>query len=224
MYSQLLWNDDKELFKLIKEELYTPVVGDLLDQKEYYHQILSPEIKPLDTSMKLIGRSMPALFNDVYEPQKKPFGKLTEALDQINKGEIFITGGGCMRSAYWGEILTATAKMKGGRGAVIDGYHRDTPKVIEQNWPVFSRGGYPQDSRVRTKVVDYRCSIEIGNVRINPEDLVFGDMDGVVIIPKELEEEVIMMALDKSRGEKKVRKEIEQGMSSTEAFEKYGIL
>lgn len=115
MNSQALWEGDDELFKLIKEELYTPVIGDILDDKEYYHQFLPPQIKPLDKSNKIAGRCMPALFIDVYGPQKQPFGKLTEALDQLNEREIFVASGGEMRCAYWGEILTATAKREGGR-------------------------------------------------------------------------------------------------------------
>lgn len=129
-----------------------------------------------------------------------------------------------MRCAYWGEILTATAKQRGAVGAVINGYHRDTPRVLEQDWPVFSRGRFAQDSAVRTQVVDYRCAIEVGGVRVEPGDLVFGDLDGVVVVPRRVEAEVIERALAKARGEKLVRREIEAGMSSTEAFRKYGIL
>jgi 4-hydroxy-4-methyl-2-oxoglutarate aldolase len=96
--------------------------------------------------------------------------------------------------------------------------------VLEQNWPVFSRGRFAQDSAVRTQVVDYRCPVEIGPVRVEPGDLIFGDLDGVVVVPKKVEAEVIERALAKARGEKLVRKEIEAGMSSTDAFKKYGIL
>jgi regulator of RNase E activity RraA len=129
-----------------------------------------------------------------------------------------------MRCAYWGEILTATARMRGAAGAVINGFHRDTPRVLEQNWPVFSRGRFAQDSAVRTQVADYRCPMEIGGVAVEPGDLVFGDLDGVVIVPKRVEQEVIIRALEKAAGENLVRKEIEGGVSSTAAFEKYGIL
>src|SRR6185369_9606718 len=110
-----------------------------------------------------------------------------------------------------GELLTATARTRGAAGAVIDGYHRDTPKVLEQNWPVFSRGRYAQDSSVRTAVTDFRCPIEIGGVWIEPGDLIFGDLDGVVVIPRALENEVIVRAVEKARGEKVVRKAIEGG-------------
>jgi len=164
------------------------------------------------------------LMIDVFGKQKKPFGLLTEALDQLQPGEIYLASGGDMRCAYWGEILTATAKKRGAMGAVINGFHRDTPRVLEQDWPVFSRGRFAQDSAVRTQVVSYRCPIEIGRVHIEPGDLVFGDLDGVVIVPRKVEVEVIERALGKARGEKLVRKEIEGGMSSTDAFKKYGIL
>jgi len=215
---------DTEIFSLFQNELYTPVVGDILDELGLFHQILPQAVQPLREEMKLVGRAMPVVMIDVFGPQTQPFGKLTEALDQMRPGEIYLASGGDMRCAYWGEILTATAKHRGATGAVINGFHRDTPMVLEQNWPVFSRGRFAQDSGVRTKVADYRCPIEIGGVWVEPGDLVFGDLDGVIVIPARHEAEVIDKALAKARGEKTVRKEIEAGMSSTDAFRKYGIL
>lgn len=216
--------NDTDLFRLVETELYTPVVGDILDDLGCYHQFLPQPIRPLRETMKLVGRAMPVLMIDVFGRQSEPFGKLTEALDQLEPGDIYLAAGGAMRCAYWGEILTATSRARGAVGAVIDGFHRDTPQVLEQNWPVFSRGRFAQDSGVRTKVVDYRCPIEVGGVWVDPGDLVFGDLDGVVVVPKRHETEVIERALAKARGEKLVRKEIEAGMSSTDAFCKYGIL
>jgi len=216
--------NDQELFELMKRELYTPVIGDIMDDMGRYHQILPPSIQPMKEHMVLAGRAMPVNMIDVYGQQDKPFGLLTEALDQLERGDIYVASGGHMRCAYWGEILTATARSRKAAGAIINGYHRDTPKVLEQNWPVFSRGRYAQDSAVRTKVADYRCPIEVEGVWINPGDMIFADLDGVLVIPREIEAEVIERALEKARGEKAVRKEIEAGMSSTEAFRKYGIL
>ncbi|HSY17284.1 MAG TPA: RraA family protein [Candidatus Acidoferrales bacterium] len=218
------WKSDSDLFALCARELYTPVVGDILDDLGFTRQFLPQPVQPMREDMRLAGRAMPVVMIDVFGKQKKPFGLLTEALDQLQSGEIYLASGGDMRCAYWGEILTATAKTRGAVGAVINGFHRDTPKVLEQNWPVFSRGRFAQDSGVRTQVVDYRCPIEIGQVSVQPGDLVFGDLDGVVIVPKKVEDEVIEKALAKARGEKLVRKEIEAGMSSTAAFKKYGIL
>ncbi len=218
------WKSDPDLFSLCTRELYTPVVGDILDDLGFTRQFLPPPVQPLREAMKLAGRAMPVVMIDVFGKQKHPFGRLTEALDQLQPGEIYLASGGDMRCAYWGEILTATAKRRGAAGAVINGYHRDTPKVLEQGWPVFSRGRFAQDSAVRTQVVDYRCQIEAGQVTVQPGDLVFGDLDGVLIVPKAVEAEVIERALVKARGEKLVRKEIEAGLSSTAAFKKYGIL
>lgn len=218
------WKSDADLFRLMTRELYTPVVGDILDDLGYTHQFLPQSIQPMREEMKLAGRAMPVLMIDVFGKQQKPFGLLTEALDQLEPGEIYLASGGEMRCAYWGEILTATAKKRGAVGAVINGFHRDTPKVLEQHWPVFSRGRFAQDSGVRTQVVDYRCPIEIGPVTVQPGDLIFGDLDGVVIIPRQVEAVVMARALTKARGEKLVRKEIEAGLSSTAAFKKYGIL
>ncbi len=217
------WTNDEQLFALIESTLYTPVVGDVLDVLGYAHQFLPQPVQPIRPEMKLAGRAMPVLVADVFGPQKRPFGRLTEALDQIQPGEVYLATG-TLRCASWGEILTATAKTRGGRGAVIDGFHRDTPRVLEQDWPVFSRGRFAQDAGVRSSVLDYRCPIEIGGVSILPGDLVFGDLDGVVVVPRDVEAEAITRALEKARAEKLVRREIEAGASSTSVFEKYGIL
>lgn len=214
----------KELFGLMKEKLYTPVVGDILDEMGYTHQFLPPNIRPMQSEMKIAGKAMTVLMIDVFGPQEMPFGRLCECLDQIQENEIYICTGGTKRCAYWGELLTATAKSRHGAGAVVDGYHRDTPQVLEQNWPVFSMGGYAQDSSVRTQVINYRCTIEIGQVTINDGDYIFGDVDGVVIIPKEIAKEVIDRALSKAGKEKSLRKAVEGGMPVTEAFKIYGVL
>ena len=218
------WSNDAELFRLMRAELYTPVVGDILDAFGRYHQFLPQPVQPMRENMIIAGRAMPVLMIDVHGPQKKPFGLLTEALDDLQADEVYITGGGDRRCAYWGELLTAAARTRGAAGAVIDGFHRDTPKVLEQDWPVFSRGRYAQDSSVRTAVAEFRCAIEIGGVWIEPGDLVFGDLDGVVIVPRAFEQDVITRALEKARVEKVVRRAIEGGLSATAAFKKFGIL
>lgn len=218
-----IWKDEDELFTLMKEKLYTPVVGDILDVMGYNHQFLPPSIQPLRGDMKLAGKACTILECDVFETQKKPFGLLTEALDQLTKNEVYIATG-ARNSALWGELLTATAKTRGAVGAVLDGYTRDTPQVLSQDFPVFATARWAQDSSIRTNVVDFRCTIEIGKVIIHDGDLVFGDMDGVLIIPRKVARECIERSLEKAAGEKRVRKAIEGGMSATEAFRVFGIL
>ena len=106
----------------------------------------------------------------------------------------------------------------------MNGYSRDTPGILELKFPTFSWGPYAQDFAARAKVVDFRCPIEVESVRVNPGDIVFGDIDGVCVIPRASEEEVFTKALEKARGEKLVGKAIEGGMSATEAFRKFGIM
>lgn len=231
------WNTDEELFSLIREKLYTPVVGDILDQMGYTHQFLPMNIRPLtalvppnmvapmepDNRNALVGWACTVLENDVFCAPKKPFGYLTEALDQLRPNEIYVATG-AHNSALWGELLTATSKVRGAVGAVIDGPTRDTPQVLAQNFPVFCTGCWAQDSSLRTYVFDFRCPIEIGQVTIQDGDLIFGDVDGVLAVPRGIVEEVIEKALEKAAGEKLVRKAIENGMSATDAFAHFGIL
>jgi regulator of RNase E activity RraA len=208
----------------MRDELYTPVVGDVLDALGRWRQFLPPGIHSITPNAKVIGRAMTVLAADVTGHQAQPFGRLTEALDQLEPGEVYIAQTPSMPCAAWGEILTATARLRGAVGAVLDGYHRDTPRVVEQGFPVFSRGAYAQDAGVRSYVLDYRCRIRLGDVEIEPGDIVFGDVDGVVIIPQAIEAEVIARALDKARAENVVRQAIEAGMSATDAFRTYGVL
>ena len=215
---------DNQIFEITRKDLFTPVVGDILDRERYWRQFLPQPIKPLTPGHRLIGRAMPVLIVDVAGPQHRPFGLLTDALDSLQPGEIYVATGGSMNCAAWGEIMTATARTRGAAGAVIDGFHRDTPRVIEQNWPVFSRGSFAQDAGVRSVVSAFRCTIQIGDVLIEPGDLIFGDIDGVLVIPHKIEAQVIQMALEKVAGEKRIRKEIEEGSTSTAAFDRYGIL
>jgi 4-hydroxy-4-methyl-2-oxoglutarate aldolase len=215
---------DTERFALVREHLSTPVVGDVLDQLERTHQFLPQGIQALHPAMVLVGRAMPVLITDVFETQRSPFGRLTEALDQLEPGDIYLARNGRAQCAAWGEILTATARARGAAGAVIDGFHRDTVRILEQDWPVFSRGRFAQDAGVRASVVDYRVPLEIDGVLVHPGDLIVGDIDGVVVVPSAVENEVLELALVKATAENVVREAIEGGMSSTTAFATYGVL
>jgi regulator of RNase E activity RraA len=227
------WNNDSELYDLARKELFTCVVGDVLDKLGRFHQFLPPQIQPLRPDMVVIGRAMPLLSVDVFVEKMegtanplmtKPFGLMLEALDDLKPGEIYVNTGSSPRNALWGELMSTRALKLGAAGAVLDGYTRDTHGVFRLNFPTFSWGRYGQDSAPRYKVVDYRVPVEIGKVRVNPGDILFGDIDGVLVVPREMEEEVFTLALEKARGEKKVRKAIEEGMSACAAFEQYGIM
>lgn len=228
-----LWNSDEELFTLAKRELFTAVVGDVLDKLGLLHQFLPPRLQPLRDDMVVIGRAMPVLEADVFGEAEtntnnptmaKPFGLMLEALDDLRANEVYICTGGSPRYALWGELMSTRALKLGAAGAVVDGYSRDTFGILQLGFPTFSSGRYAQDQGPRGKVLDFRTAIEIEGVRIRPGDIVFGDVDGVLVIPREAEEEAFTKAIEKARGEKLVQKAIEDGMSACEAFARFGIM
>lgn len=227
------WKDDNELFASARRDLFTSVVGDVMDKLRMFHQFLPPAIKPLRNDMILIGRAMPVLSVDVFEEKitgsanklmEKPFGLMLDALDNLRPNEIYLNTGSSPRNALWGEMMSIRAKKLGASGAVLNGYSRDTRAVLALDFATFSWGSYGQDAGPRYKVVDYRIPIEIGNVAIKPGDILFGDIDGVVCIPQSAEVEVFTKGLEKARGEKLVRKALLGGSSAVAAFEKYGIM
>ncbi len=228
-----LWKNDQELFDLARRELYTAVVGDVMDTMGLQKQFLPPEIRPLQAGMVLIGRAMTVLEADVFALQAenshnplmaKPFGLMLEALDDLKPGEIYICSGASPTYALWGELMSVRAMKLGAGGAVLDGYSRDTHGILALNFPTFSYGAYAQDQGPRGKVIDYRVPLEIGAVRVQPGDIVFGDLDGVCVVPRDAEQEVFARSVEKARGEKLVRQAIEAGMGAAEAFSKYGIM
>jgi regulator of RNase E activity RraA len=228
---QKLWDTDDELFHIIRKELYTAVVGDIMDKLGLLHQFLPPQIRPLNDSAFVIGRAMPVLEADVFGAEgnenpvlNKPFGLMLEALDDLKKNEVYICTGASLKYALWGELMSTRAKKLGAAGAVVDGYSRDTHGILRIGFPTFSYGRYAQDQAPRGKVIDFRVPLEIKGVRVYPGDIVLGDIDGVCIVPKEAEEEVFRLAIEKATGEKMVQKKIEEGMRAKEAFDTYGII
>lgn len=228
-----LWQTDQELFELARRELFTAVVGDIMDTIGLQKQFLPPQIRPLRSDIVVIGRAMTVLEADVFSAQAensanslmaKPFGLMLEALDDLKAGEVYICTGASPTYALWGELMSVRAIQLGAAGAVLDGYSRDTEGILSLNFPAFSYGSYAQDQGPRGKVIDFRVPLEIGGVKIMPGDVVFGDIDGVCIIPRRVEEEVFVESVEKARGEKLVRKAIESGMSAADAFKNYGIM
>ena len=227
------WKDDTELFALMRAQLFPAVVGDILDTMGFLRQFLSPQIRPLKSDMVIAGRAMPVLEANAFsarEPEgrgpltQQPFGLLFQALDDLKAHDVYVATGCAPQFALWGGLMTTRAMHLKAAGAVLDGYSRDTPEVLASGLPVFSYGGYAQDQGPRGKVVDWRVPVEINGVRIEPGDLVFGDLDGVLVIPRAAEEEAIRRALEKANTENKVRDAIRAGMSTVEAFRTFGVM
>lgn len=224
---------DKELFRAARKELFTAVIGDAMDKMKLFHQFLPAKIQPLKSDMLLIGRAMTVLETDTFEESpeftnnsimKKPFGLMLEALDDLKEDEVYLCTGASDHYALIGEIMMTRALKLGAAGAVVNGFSRDTQGLLSLNMPIFSYGNYAQDQGPRGKVIDYRIPIEIEGVRINPGDIVVGDVDGVCVVPQEFEKEIFDRAFEKARGEKKVLKAVQEGMSAVDAWNKFGIM
>jgi regulator of RNase E activity RraA len=230
--STRLYADDTEMYRLFESELFVAVVGDVMDTLGLQHQFLPPVFRPVDETTRLLGRAMPVLETDIFPSEQpthnplmtKPFGLMFEALDDLKPGEIYVASGASTRYALWGELMSTRAKILGAHGALLNGFARDTDGIKALGFPCFCTGYYAQDQGVRGKVMDYRCALEIGGVRIEPGTLLFGDKEGVLVIPPQAEEEVVRLALEKVRGEKLVAKAIREGMSAVEAYKTFGIM
>lgn len=226
------WKNDRELTELINGELYTAVIGDIMDKMGYTHQFLPPAIRPLHNDLRVAGRAMTVLEADVIDCQtggnnpilQRSFGMMLEALDDLKEGEVYICSGSSPCYALWGELMSARAMQCKAAGAVVNGYSRDTKGILALDFPCFSYGPYAQDQAPRGKVIDYRVPIEVEGVGVNSGDWVIGDIDGVCIVPQAIEVEVFTRALEKARGERMVLKKIQEGIPAREAFDKYGIM
>jgi len=176
---------------------------------------------------------MPVLEIDVFDEVvpnshvvilESPFGAMFDALDDLKENEIYICTGSSLRYALWGGLMSVRAQRLKASGAVVNGFIRDTKEILRLGFPVFSLGSYSQDQGPRGKVIDYRIPIEWDGIRIRPGDIIFADRDGVLIIPREAEEEAFSKAIEKALGEKLVLKALQEGMSAADAFKKFGIM
>jgi 4-hydroxy-4-methyl-2-oxoglutarate aldolase len=224
--------EEEVLFSNLRDRLFTAVVGDVLDKMGRRRQFLPQAIAPLRPDVKLVGRAMPVLEADIFDETarspgavgSKPFGLMLEALDDLRPGEVYVATGGSFRYALWGELMSTRARYLRAAGAVLNGFVRDASGIEALGFPTFSRGLYAQDQGPRGKVIDFRTVVEIDGVRIAPGDLIFGDREGVLVIPSEIEAEAIEAALAKASTENRVAIAIREGMGAREAFETFGVL
>lgn len=225
--------DDAKRFALYRRDLYSAVIGDVMDAMGFTRQFLPPGIQPLRDDMVVCGRAMTVLEADDEggegpgrgnEALGRPFGLMLRALDELRPDEVYVCSGASPRYALWGELMSTAARNRGAAGAVVNGYSRDTRGILQLGFPTFSLGRYAQDQRPRGKVIDLRCRIRFGEVTVEPEDLVFGDLDGVCVVPRAIEGEVIERALAKARGERTVFEAIKGGMGAQDAWDRFGIM
>ncbi|MBM7567582.1 RraA family protein [Paenibacillus sacheonensis] len=218
--------DDKTLFDWMQRELYSAVICDSLDELGYRSQAMNERIRPLEEgNASLAGRAKTILSVDVYHIQDNPYVKEIASIDSILPDEVVVAATNqSVRNGMWGELLSTASKMRGARGAIIDGLVRDTAKIVELGFPLHCAGYKPVDSRGRGLVIDYDCPVEAGGVLVHPGDVVFADRDGVVVIPQAVLVETIALASKKANSEHHTRRELLEGKLLRDVYEKYGVL
>jgi len=215
-------------FAALKQRLYTAVLSDVLDEFGRMDQAMRPFVRPLDETQVLFGRARTGLFMNTYSvaPGENPYEVEIALIDDLKTDDVVVFGcdGPTTRIAPWGELLTTASRMRGATGCVTDGLVRDVRQIRALGFPVFHGGIGPLDSKGRGKMMAMDVPIMCGGVRIIPGDLVFGDVDGVVVIPGEIASDVIAAALRKIESENNTRRELEQGSLLGEVYAKYGVL
>jgi regulator of RNase E activity RraA len=204
-------------------KLYTPVVADVLDKLGYRNQCLDGRVRPLWPEAKCAGFALTVQTVPARETvPARPYAGELAAVDSLREGDVLVVSeSGC---SFWGELLSTAARYRGCRGVVLDGPTRDSPAIQAMAFPVFHNGFHPADSLGRLDVVGHNIPIDCGGVLVHPGDLVLADHDGVVVVPLAAAEETLRLAEEKVSGENLVRKALAEGMTTTEAFAKFGIL
>lgn len=214
-------------FSMLRQRLFASVLSDCLDAAGHRDQAMQARIRPLDDALVLCGRARTGLYMDVYDAPEgeNPYELEIRLIDDLKPDEVPVFScGESGRVAPWGELLSTAARARGAAGVVMDGLTRDVRAIREMKFPVFAGGIGPLDSRGRGKVMAVDVPVMVAGVRVCPGDLVFGDADGVVVVPMAVEEAVVAAALAKVAGENATREALARGEKLADVFRRHGIL
>jgi regulator of RNase E activity RraA len=215
-------------FGELSKRLYTAVLSDVLDELGHPNQAMRPFVRPLDESLTMFGQARTGLYMPVYSvaEDENPYEVEISLIDDLNTGDVVVLAcdGPTFRIAPWGELLTTASRMRGASGCVTDGLVRDVRHIRNVRFPVFHGGIGPLDSKGRGKMMSMDVPVTCGGARIEPGDLIFGDVDGVIAIPLAVAEKAIDTALDKVESENRTREELLQGSLLGDVYKKYGVL
>ena len=224
-----MFETDSEIFQFVKDKLYVSVVCDVLDSLGYRNQAMHQRIRPLLPDIRncgFIGRARTVRWMETdYVVEADPYGLELDVMDSLKAGDVVIHStdfGGT--NAPWGELMSTIDKRNGAVGTVCDSQVRDCVRIIEMGFPVYYAGIRPLDSKGRARVMDYDVPVSCGEVLVHSGELVFADFDGVVVIPKAVEKDVLQMAYEKVGKENDSRKALLDGKSLKEVYATYGVL
>jgi regulator of RNase E activity RraA len=214
-------------FAMLRGRLTAALLSDVLDGLGWREQALPPRIRPLDDASVMVGRARTALFMEVYDapPGENPYELEIALIDSLQPDEIPVFACGASgRIAPWGELLTTASRMRGAAGALMDGLVRDIKAIRAMGFPVFHGGIGPLDSKGRGKIVALDVPVECGGVKVATGDLIFGDADGAIVVPRAVEAEALATAFEKLAGERSTLADLRAGLPLGAVYAKYGIL
>ena len=218
---------DPARFAWIRKNLYVAAVCDILDSLGLRQQAMHHRLRPLDSNNStIIGRAKTFRWMETdYVVENDPYGLEIDAMDSLKSGDVAVhsTDAG-LTNAPWGELMSTVAKRNGAAGCICDGLIRDCRKIIKLGFPVFSAGIRPVDSQGRGRVMAYDVPVRCGDVLVLPGELVFADFDGVVVVPTEVEDDVMRLAAEKVGKENASRRELLKGRTLREVFDRFGVL
>jgi len=198
-------------------KLDTTSISDALDRLAIPGQCLN--IKPLDSRFRLTGRA----FTILYGPAGTPPGTVGDYIDDVPSGSVVVLdNGGRENATVWGDILTWVAHRRGIAGTVIDGACRDTHLARELGYAIFSRSYSMRTGKDRVQVDAMNVPVNIGDARVNPGDLLRGDADGVLVIPRLHEDAVLAAAEEIDAVEQRIRAAVNDGLTLAEARRQLG--
>lgn len=219
------FKNEQEMFNFMQDKLYASVISDVLDSLGARDQVMRADICPVYHGAVVVGRAYTVLSAEIYELIDDPLRGEIEAVDALKPNDVLVVcTNRSTRTCFWGELLSTAARARGARGTIIDGYTRDVRQITDMKFPTFATGRKLVDSAGRSIVIDHGCPIACGDILVRTGDIVFGDIDGIAVIPKELEKKVIPLALKKVGKEDKLREELLEGAMLAEAYAKHKVL
>ncbi|MFD2537840.1 RraA family protein [Sphingobacterium chuzhouense] len=217
---------DQEKFDWIRENLYVPIVSDVLDVLGYRDCAMHQRLRPLDPkNCTIVGRARTLRWMETDYIEADAYDLEIEAVDSLGKNDVVIhsTDNACT-NAPWGELMSTIAMRNGSVGSICDSMVRDCLKVIDMGYPLFYVGIKPVDSLGRGRVMAYDVPVKCGGVVVKPGDLIFADFDGVVVVPQNIEDKVLDLSFEKVSKENQSRRDLLNGDSLRTVYDRYGVL
>ncbi len=224
-----MFENDAAVFAFVKEHLYVAALCDVLDSLGFRNQAMHQRLRPLLPDIRacgFVGRARTFRWMEAdYLVEEDPYGLEIEAMDSLRPGDVAVHSTDYAgTNAPWGELMSTVAKRRGAVGCICDSQVRDCVKIIETGFPVYCAGIKPVDSQGRGRVMAYDVPVRCGEALVHPGELIFADFDGIVVVPRKAEKDALVLAQEKVGKESLSRKELLEGKSLREVYEKYGVL